>query len=96
MNLLRTIHILFFDEIGQLCADFFAALEIICFRLRESETFMGGVIVMSTMYHTQLQPVSGSLFLLLSNMITCYKMVKLETCVRLFGDMPFQRLRQII
>ena len=51
MNPLGTIDVLFFDEIGQLCAEFFAALEIIYRRVRKSETFMGGVIVISTMGH---------------------------------------------
>ena len=74
----------------------FAVLEIIFHIVRKSETFVGGVIVISTMGHTQLQPVSGSPFLILYNIITCYTIVKLETCVRSFGDMRFQLFQQII
>ena len=90
------LDILFFDEIGQLPAEIFAAIEIILRRVRDSNEFMGGVIIISTMDHTQLQPVSGRQFLLSSYVITCFKMVKLETSVRASRDIPFQRLQQIV
>ena len=96
LNLLRMLDILFFDEIGQLPAEIFAAIEIILPRVRDSNEFMGGVIIISTMDHTQLQPVAGRPFLLSSYVITCFKMVKLETSVRASRDIPFQRLQQIV
>ena len=96
MNLLRIIDILFVDEIGQLRAGCFATREIIFFQVRESDTFMGGIIVISIMDHSQLQPASGRPFLISSHLITCYMIMKLETLVRAFGDMLFQRLQQII
>ena len=58
------LDILFFDEIGQLPAEIFAAIEIILLRVRDSNKFMGGVIIISTIDNTQLQPVSGRPFLL--------------------------------
>ena len=78
LNLLRMLDVLFFDEIGQLPAEIFAAIEIILRRVPDSNEFMGGVIIISTMDHTQLQPVAGRPFLLSLYVITCFKMVKLE------------------
>ena len=96
LNLLRIIDVLFFDEIGQLPAEIFAAIEIILRRVRDSNEFMGGVIIISTMDHTQLQRVSGRPFIISSYVITCLNMVKLETSVRASIDIPFQRLKQIV
>ena len=86
--------ILLIDEIGQLSAELFSAIEIIFRRMRNTNIFMRGVVVISTMDHTQLQPVKERLFLLLTHIITCFKMVKLETCVRASGDKN-QRLQEI-
>ena len=58
--------------------------------------FMGDVILISTIDHKQPQPVSGIQLLLLSHLIIYYKMMKVETYVRTFGDMIFQRLQKII
>ena len=87
---------LFFDEIGQLPSELFSAIEIILRRIRQSTVFMGGVIIISTIDHTQLQPVNGRPFLLSTHVITCFKMVKLRTSVRAVGDQDYQRLQQII
>ena len=86
----------FFDEIGQLCAKYFATFEIIFCEGRESETFMGGVVIISTMEDIQLQPVLGRTFLLPFHLITCYQIMKIETSVQAFGAMLFQRSQQII
>ena len=57
---------------------------------------MGGVIIISTMDHTQLQPVAGRPFLLSSYVITCFKLVKLEISVICSIDINFQRLQKIV
>ena len=97
MNLLRVIDVLLVDEIGQLPAEILSAIEIILRRVRDhSNVFMGGVIIISTMDHTQLKPVEGRPFLLSTHVITCFKMFKLETSVRAVGDTPFQRLQKVL
>ena len=69
--------ILFIDEIGQLPA----AIEIILRRIQNhSNVFMGGVIRISTLDHTQ-KHVNGRPFLLSSHVITNFKMSKLESSV---------------
>ena len=57
---------------------------------------MGEVLIISTMDHTQLQPVNGRPFLLSTHVITCFKMIKLECSVRASGDQDFQRMQEII
>lgn len=96
LNLLRSLDVLFIDEIGQLPAEVLSAIEITLRRVRDSKVFMGGVLIISTMDHTQLQPVQGKPFLLSTHVITSFRMVKLEKSVRANGDLPFQRLQQII
>ena len=83
MNLLTTLDVLFIDEIGQLSAEILSTIEIILRRIRNnSNTFVGGVIIISTLDHTQLKPITGRPFLLSSHIITNFKMAKLETSVR--------------
>ena len=89
------IDILFIDEIGQLPAELLAVLDIILRRLRDTNIFMGGVIIICTIDHTQLQPVEGRPFLTSSHVITCFKMMKLTTSVRAAGDENLQRIQEI-
>ena len=69
-----------------------SVLEIIFCRVRGNNIFMGGVLIISTMDHTQLQPVNGRPFLLATHVITCFRMIKLECSVRASGDPYFQRI----
>ena len=94
-NLIMILDVLFLDEIGQLSAELLSVLDIILRKLRNNNIFMGGILVISTMDHTQLQPVEGRPFLLSSHVITCFKMVKLETSVRAADDPALQRIQQI-
>ena len=97
INLLRVVDVLFIDEIGQLPAEIFSTIEIILRRVRNhSNVFLGGAIIISTMDHTQLKPVKGRPFLLSTHVITCFRMMKLETSVRAVGDTSFQRLQKIL
>jgi hypothetical protein len=96
LNILRTLDILFIDEIGQVPAELLSVIDIILRRVRESQVVFGGVHIVGTMDHTQLQPVSGRPFLLSSLIITCFKMVKVETPVRCAGENVFSRLQELI
>ena len=96
LNVLMVLDVIFFDEIGQLPAETFSAIEIILRRVRKNDIFLGGVLLISTMDHTQLQPVTGRPFLLSTHVITCFKMIKLQKSVRASGDLRFQRLQEII
>ena len=80
-NILKCLDILFIDEIGQVPAELLSVIDIILRRIRNSQIVFGGVLVIGTMDHTQLQPVTGRPLLLSSLIITCFVMVKLETSV---------------
>ena len=92
-NLLRTIDVMFLDEIGQVSSELLSVLDIIFRRVRGNSIFMGGVLVFSTIDHTQLPPVSGHPFLLSSHVVTCFKMFHLKHSVRAAND---NRLQGII
>ena len=96
MNILKSIDILLIDEIGQTPAELLSVIDIIIRRIRSSQIVFGGVLVIGTMDHTQLLPVSGRPFLLSSLIITCFTMVKLETPVRCAGDQSFQHLQELV
>lgn len=93
--LIQKLDILFFDEIGQLSSELLAVLDIIFCRIRDTNIFFGGVVIIGTIDHTQLQPVNGRPFLTSSHVITCFKMTMLKTSVRAVGDLNFQRIQQI-
>ncbi len=95
INLLLILDILYVDEIGQLSAETLSILDIIMRRLRGVNIFMGGLIIICTMDHLQLQPVSGRPFLLSSHIIPCFKMVRLDHSVRASSDRNFCRIQEI-
>ena len=96
VNMLLILDVLFLDEIGQLPVEVLSTLDIILQRVRNTDIFMGGVIIISTMDHTQLQPINGIPFLISTQFITCFKILKLQSSVRADGDVDFQQLQAII
>ena len=95
MNLVRSLDCLFLDEIGQLSSEMLAVIDIILRRVKDTNIFMGGVLIISTIDHTQLQPVQGRPFLTSSHVITCFQMTMLCTSVRASNDPNFQRIQEI-
>ena len=95
LNVLRLLNILFVDEISQVSAELPSVLDIILRRIRDINIFMGGLLMIATMDHAQLQPIQGRPFLLSSHIITCFKMEMLKSSVRSPGDVQFQRLQDI-
>lgn len=89
------LDILFIDEFGQVSAEQLCTIDIVLRKIRKSQTPFGGVLILCTMNHTQLQPINQLLILTLSMMITCFQMVRLEYSVRAHGDIQFQRLQAI-
>ena len=96
MHLLLTLDVLICDEIGQLPADFIAVIDIILRRIRGNSQYMGGLLIICTLDHTQIQSFGRNRpFLTSSHIIPCYKMVNLSHSVRAFGDLQYQRLQYI-
>ena len=57
---------------------------------------MGGLLLLCTLDHKQLQPVSGRPFLLSAHIISCYRFVLLKESVRASNDNNFQRIQNIV
>ena len=82
MHALLTMDIMFLDEAGQTSAEQLAVFDIILRKLRKSSAPFGGVLLIGTMDHTQLQPIGSLPFLLSTSVLTCFTMVQLKESVR--------------
>jgi hypothetical protein len=94
-NLLYILDVLLADEIGQLSSEFIATIDLILRRIRQNNIFLGGVLILSTLDHTQIRCIDGHPFLTSMNIITCFKMVELKTSVRASDDEAWQRIQTI-
>ena len=95
LYVLQTLDVLFIDELGQLSAQLISCLDIILRRVRNSNLFMGGVIIIATQDPEQLRPVSGLPSLLSPCMMTCFRFIQLTKSVRASGDPALQRIQDI-
>ena len=95
LDFVRTVNVMLCDEMGQVSAEFLATFDIILRRIRNNNIFCGGVLIICTMDHTQIQPIDGRPFLTSIHIIPCFKMVELESSMRASGDQPYQRIQQI-
>ena len=57
---------------------------------------MGGLLLICTLDHKQLQPVTGRPFLLLAHIISCYRFVILKGSVWASNDYNFKRIQNIL
>jgi hypothetical protein len=92
---LLTVDVLFLDEAGQVSAELLSVLDIILRTIRKKSTLNGGVLIISTMDHSQLEPINGTPFLLSTHILTSYNFVQLNHSVRASNDIPFQRFQVI-
>jgi predicted GIY-YIG superfamily endonuclease len=85
-DLILSLHIIFADELGQISAEEIALYDIILRNIRGSTTFMGGILVIGTLDHMQIQPINGRPFLTANAVIPCFKMIALSHSVRVSGS----------
>ena len=90
VELLLRIDALALDESGTMSAAIFSALDIIMRRVRGSSTWMGGMVIITTIDDKQLRPVKGYPLLLSPHILTCFRVVLLKHSVRSSRD-PNQR-----
>ena len=86
-NILLPLDILSCDEFGQVPAEFLSIIDIILRRINKNNLFLGVLLIICTIDHTQIQPIKSRSFLTSTNVITYFKMVVLEKLVRA-GDDP--------
>ena len=96
LHALLTVDVIFLDECGQVSAEQIAVFDIILRKLRKSHLPFGGVLLIGTMDHTQLQPINALPFLLSTLVITSFTMVQLRHSVRASADSLFQEFQQIL
>jgi len=82
LNAILALDVIFADELGQLSAEFIATINIILCRIRCNSSFFGGVLLIGSFDHTQIQPWSGKPFLASPLLIPIFSMVKLIHSVR--------------
>ena len=56
---------------------------------------MGGLLIISTIEHTQIKPIEGRPFLTSSHIISCFRMVELKHSVRANSDPSPQHIQEI-
>ena len=95
IEFIRSIDVIFFDEMGQVSSEFLATFDIILRKIRNSNIYMGGVLFIFSMDHTQIQPIEGHPFLTSCHIIPCYKMILLKNSVRAHNDLNFKRIQEI-
>jgi hypothetical protein len=93
IDFLRTVNVLFFDEMGQCSAEYLSTFDIIMRKVRNSNIFFGGVLILFSIDHLQIQPISGVPFLTSCHIVPYFKMVMLEHSVRAANDEPFKRIQ---
>ena len=73
--MILSLNVVFADELGQLSAQEQSIYDIIFREVRGCSTFMGGVLIIGTIDHMQIQPINGRPFLTASAVIPCIKMI---------------------
>ena len=74
-DFLKSLHVIFADELGQLSSEEIAVYYYILREVRGSTSFMGGILMIGTLDVLQIQPVDGRPFLLFHSIIACIKMI---------------------
>ena len=82
LNSILTLDVILADEFGQLSSEFIGTIDIILHHLRRSNLMFGGVLLIGTLDHTQIQPWKGRPFLTSPQIIPCFEMVNLKHSVR--------------
>ena len=95
LNLLLSLDVLVCDKMGQIAAEFLATLDTILRTVRDTNVNLGGILIMCTMDHTQIQPIDGRPFLTSTHAISCFRMVSLKESVRASSDSDFRRIKEI-
>ena len=93
-DFLRSIDMLVFDEMGQYSAETIATFDVILRNIRNSNIYMGGVLIIFYMDHTQIQPIGVHTFLTSCHITYFFKNFTLENSVRDPNDDIFKRIQK--
>ena len=93
LNILKMIDFIFLDEVGQISSEMMTCLDIILWRIRNNNIFLGGVLFICTMDHKQLQAINGKPFLVSRMVLSCFEFVKISESVRASQDSNLQHIQ---
>ena len=93
---LKSINVIFLDEIGQVSAETLCVLDIVLRRIKDSNIYLGGVLLIGTLDHKQLPPVTGHPFLISPHVFSSFEFSILKNSVRASGDSNHQRVQEIV
>ena len=96
LALIQRMDAIAFDKHGNQAAELFSAMDIIFHRIRGVNTFMGGILMISTIDDKQLQPIEGFPILLSPHILTTFVVRILEHSVRAAKCRILRRIIQII
>eukprot|EP00956_Cyclotella_meneghiniana_P042934 scaffold249353_cov82-Cyclotella_meneghiniana.AAC.19 len=82
LHLLMTLDVLVIDECGSLSAEQLATLDIILRTIKSSSLPFGGVLVLGSFDHRQIDAMKGTPFLMSSHILTDFTIVRLKESVR--------------
>ena len=85
-HILLTVDVILVDECGQLSSEQWSLLDIILRQMRKSNMPFGGVLVLGTFDHMQIECINGLPFLLSTHLLTDFTIVRLEHSVRAAND----------
>ena len=86
LNLLMTLDVLVVDECGSLSAEQIATIDIILRTIKSSSLPFGGVLVLGSFDHRQIDAIKGTPFLMSSHILTDFTIVRLKESVRAAAD----------
>ena len=94
-DLILSLNVIFADELGQLSSEDLSLYDIILRHVRGSNIFMGGIIIIGTIDHLQIQPIHGRPFLTGNSIIPCFKFIALQHSVRATGT-EYVKLQSLV
>ena len=93
--LLRTLDVLCIDELGNLSAELLSIMNIVMQTIRCDPSYMGGVLIISSIDPKQLPPVEGMPALLSASVLVSFNFLMLKHSVRAISDPILRELIDI-
>ena len=85
----------FIEKIDQLSTEMLAVLNIILPNVRNSDIYLGELLVISTIYHKKIPNVKGKLLMTSLHLLILFEFVTLQHSVKASGDPGYQHFKKI-
>ena len=86
------MQVVFIDELSQVSIQMLDVLDSILRKVRNSNIYLGGLLISGTLDHKQLPPVNRRPCMISPHILTPFEFIVLKHSVRVCGDPDFQRL----